>query len=192
MNEASKAMRRRLIEDELGIFNWSEIFTGNGIDVGCGPDKIWYDSCRAFDLEHGDANVISKYFSNKFDYLHASQCLEHMHNPFEAIIEWLKIVKTGGHAVVSIPDWVLYEGRVWPSRYNPDHKSTWSFTHESSPAKHHVYIPKFLEHIKPYAYAKRAMLIDNNYNYTLSKDTDQTFVEANGVEAFIELVLCKL
>ncbi len=59
MNEASKAMRRRLIEDELGIFNWSEIFTGNGIDVGCGPDKIWYDSCRAFDLEHGDANVIS-------------------------------------------------------------------------------------------------------------------------------------
>ena len=50
MNEASKAMRRRMLEDKLGIFNWGDIFVGNGIDVGCGPDKIKYDSCIAFDM----------------------------------------------------------------------------------------------------------------------------------------------
>lgn len=192
MNETSKAMRRRLVEDKLGIFNWSEIFQGKGIDVGCGPDKIWYDNCIAFDLENGDANYISKYFSREFDYLHASQCLEHMHNPFEAIIEWLEVVKRGGHLVISVPDWTLYENRVWPSRYNPDHKSTWSFTHESSPAKHHVNIYKFLEQLKQSCYAKRAMLVDNNYNYKLDQNVDQTFIESNGVEAFIEIVLCKL
>ncbi len=192
MNEASKAMRRRMLEDSLGIFNWSDIFVGKGIDIGCGPDKIKYNDCIPFDMQHGDANVISKYFTRKFDYLHASQCLEHMHNPFEAIVEWLKILRTGGHAIVSIPDWTLYEGWNWPSRYNPDHKSTWSFTHEKSPAKHHVNIYNFIEHIKPHAYTKRAMLIDDNYNYSLSTKVDQTFKESDNVEAFIELVLCRV
>lgn len=191
MNETSKAMRRRMIEDELGVFNWSQIISGKGIDVGCGPDKVWDDNCMAFDQEQGDANKISEYFSDKFDYLHASQCLEHMHDPFASMVEWLKIVRSGGHAIISIPDWTLYEGRVWPSRYNPDHKSTWSFTFEQSPSRHHVNIYKFLEMLSPYCYAKRVMLIDNNYNYSVPASVDQTFEESNGVEAFIEMVLCK-
>jgi SAM-dependent methyltransferase len=191
MNETSKAMRRRMIEDELGIFNWSQIIKGKGIDVGCGPDKVWDDNCIAFDQEQGDANKISEYFSDEFDYLHASQCLEHMHDPYAAMVEWLKIVRSGGHAIISIPDWTLYEGRVWPSRYNPDHKSTWSFTFEQSPSKHHVNIYKFLEMLSPHCYAKRVMLIDKNYNYSISPNVDQTFEESNGVEAFIEMVLCK-
>jgi SAM-dependent methyltransferase len=184
-------MRRRMVEDELGIFNWSQIICGNGIDVGCGPDKIWDDKCIAFDQEQGDANKISEYFTHKFDYLHASQCLEHMHDPYAAMVEWLDIVKTGGHAIISIPDWTLYEGRVWPSRYNPDHKSTWSFTFDSSPSKHHINIYKFLTKLSHICYAKRVMLIDSNYNYSVSPNTDQTFEESNGVEAFIEMVLCK-
>ena len=191
MNEASKAMRRRMGEDSLGIFNWQDIFNGRGIDVGCGNDKIPYSSCIAFDMENGDANYLSRYFSDRFDYLHASQCLEHMHNPFEAILEWVKVVKRGGHLIVSIPDWDLYEGNNWPSRYNPDHKSTWSFTHETSPSKYHVNIYKFLQYLKPFAYPKRAMLVDTNYDYSLGSNVDQTFIESNNVEAFIELVLCK-
>lgn len=192
MNEASKAMKRRMVEDDLGIFNWSQIICGDGIDVGCGPDKIRDDKCIAFDQEQGDANKISEYFTHKFDYLHASQCLEHMHDPYTAMVEWLEIVKTGGHAIISIPDWTLYEGRVWPSRYNPDHKSTWSFTFDSSPSKHHINIYKFLTKLSHICYAKRVMLIDNNYNYSLSQNVDQTFEESNGVEAFIEMVLCKV
>jgi len=192
MNETSKAMRRRMIEDELGIFNWNQIISGKGIDVGCGPDKVWDNNCMAFDQEQGDANKISEYFSDKFDYLHASQCLEHMHDPCAAMVEWLKIVKTGGHAIISIPDWTLYEGRVWPSRYNPDHKSTWSFTFEQSPSRHHVNIYQFLGILSPYCYAKRVMLIDNNYNYSVPANVDQTFEESNRVEAFIEMVLCKI
>ena len=192
MNEASKAMKRRMVEDELGIFNWSQIICGDGIDVGCGPDKIRDDKCIAFDQEQGDANKISEYFARKFDYLHASQCLEHMHDPYAAMVEWLEIVKTGGHAIISMPDWTLYEGRVWPSRYNPDHKSTWSFTFDSSPSKHHINIYKFLTKLSHICYAKRVMLIDNNYNYSLSQNVDQTFEESNGVEAFIEIVLCKV
>lgn len=192
MNEASKAMKRRMVEDELGIFNWNQIICGDGIDVGCGPDKIRDDKCIAFDQEQGDANKISEYFTHKFDYLHASQCLEHMHDPYAAMVEWLEIVKTGGHAIISIPDWTLYEGRVWPSCYNPDHKSTWSFTFDSSPSKHHVNIYKFLTKLSHICYAKRVMLIDNNYNYSLSQNVDQTFEESNGVEAFIEMVLCKV
>lgn len=191
MNETSKAMRRRLIEDELGIFNWKEILSGSGIDVGCGPDKVWDEKCIAFDQEQGDANHISRYFTYQFDYLHASQCLEHMRDPYAAMLEWLKIVRSGGHAIVSVPDWTLYEGKTWPSQYNPDHKSTWSFTYRESPAPNHVNVYDFLDKLKDQCYAKRAMVIDNNYNYKLI-GVDQTFNESDGVEAFIEIVLCKL
>lgn len=193
MNESSKAMRRRLIETEYNIFNWNSIFVGNGIDIGCGPDLIWYDNCRPFDMEDGDANKISQYFKKEqFDYVHASQCLEHMNNPVLAIKEWSKILKKGGYAIISIPDWTLYEGFIFPSRWNPDHKSTWSFTHKESSCSQHMNIYNFLNEISDIFWCKRYMLVDNNYNYDLLINSDQTYKETDCVEAFIELILCKL
>lgn len=192
MREASKAMRRRYIEDSLGVFPWMKLFRGDGIDVGCGPDKIPFDRCKAFDKEQGDANDLTDYFSpNHFSYLHASQSLEHMVDPEKALRSWIAIVKPRGHIIVSVPSWELYEGMVWPSRYNPDHKSTWSMWQKGSPAPIHILVPEWLKSFSDVAKVSRCQLVDNNYDYKIGSKKDQTLHEDLGVEAFIEFVLQK-
>src|ERR1035437_9566258 len=60
---------------------------GNGIDIGCGPDPVT-PGARRFDLEHGDANVVSQYVKEQFDFVYSSHCLEHMYDPRMTILDW--------------------------------------------------------------------------------------------------------
>lgn len=157
--------------------------------MGCGPDKLPYKQCQGFDVEDGDANHLSNYFKPaSFNYLHASQTLEDMLDPVSALRDWVTLVKPKGHIIFTVPDWVLYEGLVFPSRYNGAHKSTWSLFYRQSNAPIHCYIPKFLAEAAPSATVLRAQLADNNYDYKLMTSVDQTIPE-DGAEAFIEVVL---
>lgn len=191
MNEASKAMRRRFIEDRTGVFPWWPLFRGDGIDVGCGPDKIPFSKCCAFDKEHGDANDLREIFAaGRFSYLHASQSLEHMIDPAKALASWIDVVKPRGHIIVTVPDFVLYEGMVFPSRYNPDHKSTWSMWFKDSVAPIHCYLPQWLEQFEN-TKVVLCRVVDTNYDYKIGTKQDQTLSESRGVEAFLEFVLKK-
>jgi SAM-dependent methyltransferase len=124
MDEASKT------KSIMGPLEKS-VLTGSGIDIGCGPDPIFPD-VRRFDVEDGDANVISQFVSDQFDFVFSSHCLEHMHNPREALLEWWKLVKPGGHIYFIIPDEDLYEQGVFPSRFNDDHKATFTLSKAQS------------------------------------------------------------
>src|SRR3546814_1757808 len=44
----------------------------------------------------------------------------------EGLRNWFRILKPGGHLIVTVPDEDLYEQGIFPSAYNPDHK--WTFT----------------------------------------------------------------
>ena len=100
---------------------------GNGIDIGCGPDPVT-PNARRFDLEHGDANVVSQHVKEQFDFVYSSHCLEHMHDPRKTILDWWKLVKPGGYLFVVVPDEDLYEQGVFPSRFNDDHKATFTIS----------------------------------------------------------------
>ena len=110
MNETTKSKKywgpveKRVVQD-------------NGIDIGCGPDPVT-PSARRFDVEHGDANVISQYVKDQFDFVYSSHCLEHMNDPRKTILDWWKLVKPGGFLFVTVPDEDLYEQGVFPSRFN--------------------------------------------------------------------------
>ena len=188
MKESSKAMERRFNSEKRELF--SKIFKGEGIDIGAGDDLINVTDVRGFDMEDGDANHLDQYFPEEsFDFIHASQCLEHMRDPKAALESWLKVLKKGGYAVISIPSWELYEGMIWPSRFNPDHKSTWSMWQKGSPALNHVKLPEWLANFNcEIVYCE---LIDTNYNYKIGTRVDQTYPYENRVEAFIEFVLQK-
>jgi SAM-dependent methyltransferase len=108
-----------------------EAVQGNGIDIGCGPDPVT-PSARRFDMEHGDANVISQYVKEQFDFVYSSHCLEHMHNPRMTILDWWKLVKPGGYLFLLVPDEDLYEQGVFPSRINTDHKATFTISKAES------------------------------------------------------------
>lgn len=124
MNETSK-LWRTLTPDERALFK------GKGIDIGCGNDPIMTDT-RPFDRQHGDANRITDHVLDTFDYVFSSHCLEHMCDPRDALKEWWKLVKPGGHLIFVVPDEDLYEQGVFPSRFNSDHKATFTISKRES------------------------------------------------------------
>lgn len=192
MRETSKAMRRRRCEEADGGFKWSRVLTGSGIDVGAGNDPVQLPGCRAFDMADGDANHLSRYVeAASLDYVHASQALEHMHDPTAAILDWAVCVRVGGHLIISVPDWDLYEHRQWPSRFNPDHKSAWSTWRKAAPGVPLVHVPTWLRDLRKHGLVCiKQELCDACYDYSLPDDVDQT-LSPDGAEAFIELVLQK-
>lgn len=107
------------------------IVTGSGIDIGCGPDPLTL-GIRKFDLADGDANHITRFVHEQFDFVYSSHCLEHMTNPLSALQEWWQLVRPQGHLIFIVPDEDLYEQGVFPSRFNPDHKATFTISKTSS------------------------------------------------------------
>ncbi len=108
---------------------WGElersVLRGEGIDIGCGADPV-LPGVMPFDLAQGDANEILRHVDRQFDFVYASHCLEHMRDPRAAIAQWWQLVRPGGALFVIVPDEDLYEQGFWPSRFNRDHK--WTFT----------------------------------------------------------------
>ncbi len=101
------------------------VLQGEGIDIGCGTDPV-FPHVMPFDLADGDANEILRHVQRQFDFVYASHCLEHMRDPRAAIAQWWQLVRPGGVLFVIVPDEDLYEQGYWPSRFNRDHK--WTFT----------------------------------------------------------------
>lgn len=125
-----------------------KVLKGKGLDIGPADDLV-VPHAQAFDMEDGDANYITKYIQGEYDFVYASHCLEHMHDPWDAVKEWWKLVKVGGHLFFAIPDEDLYEQGVFPSRFNPDHKATFTLskTKSWSPKSVNVYdLAKSLPH----------------------------------------------
>lgn len=133
MREASKAALRRAKEPAI----WDRIFQGHGLDIGPGDDPCnlavpWKIShLEKFDFAQGDANFIRQHFADQsFDFIHSSHSLEHMRrHPWYCAMDWACLLKTGGHLVITVPDFEMYEKKMWPSRSNTDHK--WAFYTEA-------------------------------------------------------------
>jgi SAM-dependent methyltransferase len=190
--ETTKALKRR-----KGTWLYNKVFTGDGIDIGCGSDILKKEdfpaitSVRGFDLEDGDANKIDEYFAaDTFNFVHGSQVLEHLWNPLDALTRMLKITKPGGYVVMSFPDEDLYEKGMWPSRFNPDHKVSFSIYKPDSEMPKHNDVLSLLGTLCNFTGAKiiKIELIDTNYDYQKPWYEDQTRGEA---ECFIEIVLQK-
>jgi len=109
----------------------ASVLRGDGIDIGCGADPVFPDVTR-FDVAQGDANHVSRYIHRQFDFVYASHCLEHMVDPKLALAEWWGLVKPGGVLFFIVPDEDLYEQGFWPSRFNVDHKWTFTISKHSS------------------------------------------------------------
>ncbi|VTU02535.1 Methyltransferase type 11 OS=Acidiphilium sp. JA12-A1 GN=ACIDI_19c00220 PE=4 SV=1: Methyltransf_23 [Gemmataceae bacterium] len=130
MNECSKAAARRMHTAGFA----THYLVGDGLDVGSGSDPLskvahlfpLIRSVTTFDLPDGDAQLLAKHPDDRFDFLHSSHCLEHVRDPREALRNWVRVVRPGGHLVVLVPDEDLYEQGVWPSTFNPDHKHTFT------------------------------------------------------------------
>lgn len=130
MKECSKSISRRLAD----INFTSKYFVGQGIDIGGKPDPLALyrelfcrmESIRTWDWEDGDAEFLAGVEDESVDFIHSSHCLEHLVDPKQGLRNWLRVLKPGGHLIITVPDEDLYEQGVFPSTFNRDHK--WTFT----------------------------------------------------------------
>jgi len=94
------------------------------------------------------------------DTVYASHTLEHIDEPLDAIREWFRVLKVGGHLVLAVPHQFLYEKRTArPSRWNGDHKRFYT------PARLMAEVETALA---PNSYrVRRLMDDDESYNYAI-------------------------
>lgn len=159
-----------------------EYFVGKGIDIGCGDDPLSKEafpgvtSLDHFDKHSGDAQTLSGIEDRSYDFVYSSHCLEHLPNPYIAFFNWLRICKVGGYLIVAVPHELFYEKGHWPSRFNGEHKTSWSLEWKSNlPASLHL--PEFLERFGAIATRIRLETILNNFDFTRFQE-DQTMGNA--------------
>jgi SAM-dependent methyltransferase len=130
MKECSKSIARRLSDPNFS----NRYFVGHGIDIGGKPDPLSLyagmfsrmSAVKTWDWDDGDAQYLGSAADCSFDFVHSSHCLEHLVDPLEGLKNWFRVLKPGGHLVITVPDEDMYEQGVFPSTFNRDHK--WTFT----------------------------------------------------------------
>jgi len=191
-NETSKANKRR-----IGTYIFNKVFSGKGIDIGCGRDCLKASdfpnivSVEGFDKNQGDIQYIGKYKeSESFDFVYSSHALEHLESPGAALLGWWNLVKYGGYIVFVVPDEDLYEMRRFNvrSHYSREHKHSFTINKKYSWCKHSINILDIIS-ILPNCSVIKVELIDTNYDYSLQlTKQDQTMGVA---ETNIEVILKK-
>lgn len=188
--ETKKANKRR-VKDPL----FQLVFSGRGIDIGAGIDPLTVNgqfsnmvSVKAFDMNNGNAQYISKYEKvRSYDFLYSSHCLEHMLDPEKALCEWASLVKSGGYMVIVVPDEDLYEQGVFPSVFNPKHRFTFTLGKFKSWSPVSINIANLIDALLPGWKVLKIAVESFGYDYSrLGTLADQT---VEGAEANIEVVL---
>jgi SAM-dependent methyltransferase len=187
------SMQRRAHDSRFA----TRYFVGHGLDVGGGHDSLalyvelfpLIRNVVIYDAPHGDAQKLANVDDGCFDFLFSSHCLEHVRDPVEALGNWIRVVKPGGHLVIAVPDEDLYEQGVWPSTFNTDHKMTFTLCKKSSwsPVSVNVFnlLAHFCDKVKPIS----VITTDHAYRSRLPR-FDQTATPLS--ECAIEFVLKKL
>jgi ADP-heptose:LPS heptosyltransferase/predicted SAM-dependent methyltransferase len=127
--------------DESGKVKYEVVpyIRGKGIDVGCGPNKIFpyvvgVDSgidTELFNIEMkpdvvcDDACDLSFIDDADLDFVFSSHLLEHIQDTAKALKEWWRVIKVGGYLVLYLPHCDLYP-RIGTEGSNPDHKHDFS------------------------------------------------------------------
>jgi ADP-heptose:LPS heptosyltransferase/predicted SAM-dependent methyltransferase len=106
---------------------------GKGLDIGCGPNKVWPSAIGIDSLkDYGGQRLQSvdvvcnaenlEFFSDSsMDYVYSSHFLEHTHDYKSALKEWWRVIKNGGYLVLYLPHKKFYPNMGTPGS-NPDHK----------------------------------------------------------------------
>ena len=174
----------------------SRYFVGRGLDVGPGLDPLalYLDafpqitSVDLFDEMHGDAETLAGIADESYDFLHAGHCLERLHDCFSGIRNWFRVIRPGGHLIITVADEDLYEQGQFPSTFNSDHKWTFTIYKRRSWSERSVNLFNLILGLGVTAEIKRLILVEAGYHYGASR-ADQTMTPV--AEAAIEFIVRK-
>jgi len=106
-----------------------------GLDIGCGPSKVWphligvdnqadtalFGIQMRPDIVVNNAARLVLFADQSADAVFSSHTLEHIDDWHQALREWWRLVKVGGHLILYLPHRDLYP-RIGQPGANPDHK----------------------------------------------------------------------
>lgn len=190
MHELSKSILRRLHDTRFA----TRYFRGQGIDIGGAPDPLsgyrelfpLMAAVRIWDLPDGDAELMRGVADETFDFVHSSHCLEHLRDPAAALANWLRILRPGGHLIVTVPDEDMYEQGVFPSTFNADHKWTFTIFKNMSWSPRSVNLTELLAGLGMQAEVVRIEQLDAAFRYRVPR-MDQTMTPVG--ECAIEFIV---
>lgn len=192
MKECSKATSRRLHDTAYAM----RYFIGQGLDIGGAADPLAQfrelfpaiRAIRTWGTADGDPQFLAGLTENSFDFVHASHLLAAMEDPREALRHWFRVLRPGGHLILTVPDEDMYEQGIFPSTFNSTHR--WTFTvwkpRSWSPAS--LNLTDLIQVLGAQADVKRLGQIDQGYRFGLPR-FDQTLTPV--AEAAIEMIVRK-
>lgn len=190
----SISMQRRMADARFA----TRYFSGFGLDIGGGIDSLalfaeFFPLAKGitpYDVEQGDAQLLGNVDDDTFDFVYSSHCLEHLRDPAEALANWIRVTRPGGYLTVQVPDEDLYEQGKWPSRFNSDHKLTFTMHKRKSWSPVSVNVLDLLARFSDKAGIHSVMLLDQGFRYRMvGTGFDQTRTPL--AECGIEFVLRK-
>ncbi len=192
MKECSKSVARRMHSPNF----INHYFVGDGLDIGgkSDPLSLYKDlfcqlkSVKTWDWEDGDAQFLSSVENGRYDFVHSSHCLEHLVDPVEGLVNWLRVVRDGGFLIITVPDEDLYEQGKFPSTFNHDHKWTFTIYKNSSWSNKSLNIIDLIKNLGPECEVEKIELLNSTYRYSLPR-YDQTLTPV--AECAIEFILRK-
>jgi len=192
MKENSKSILRRLDDSNY----MRKYLVGDGVDIGGKPDPLSLYSelfplmgqVRTWDMEDGDAQFMASVADDTFDFVFSSHCLEHLNDPREGLGNWFRVLKPGGHLVITIPDEDLYEQGVWPSTHNKGHRVSFTIFKATSWSEASINVIDLVRDLGPAADVRKLQVLDHTYRYDLPR-FDQTLTPIG--ECGIELIIRK-
>ena len=174
--------------------HFEKYLNGKGIDIGSGNDALEIENgtIDTWDLQNGDAQYLKTIGDETYDFVYSSHCLEHMIDAEAALYNWSRVIKKDGYLFFVVPEYILYEKMEFPSAFNYDHKSSYSYyiTKEKTKRSNHFHKDDVVQILKNLDMeVLEVQLEDENYNYNLKPSVDQTRV--NNAQAQILFVAKK-
>jgi SAM-dependent methyltransferase len=186
MKEQTKSHKSRLRNNDY------EFLKGLVLDIGCGSDPIKLDPPSVvvgWDKGNGDAQYLMGLDDSSFDAVVSYHCLEHMKDVPMAMSNWSRVLKKGGHLLICVPSWTFYERKIWPSRYNRDHKASFDLVDPEKRPSHPFYsfkeMRKIGEKFGLCIFDARLELDGYDLEKTNQIGLDQTRLEAQAQVTFI-------
>jgi SAM-dependent methyltransferase len=192
MKECSKSIARRLSDPNF----ITRFFVGKGLDIGGQPDPLGLyqelfcrmTDVRTWDRVDGNAEFLEGISDDTFDFVHSSHCLEHLHDPRVGFRNWFRVVRPGGHLIMTVPDEDLYEQGRFPSTFNSDHRWTFTILKVNSWSQRSLNVLDLVRELGPAAEPVKIEQLVSTYRFNLPR-YDQTLSSVG--ECGIEVVVRK-
>ena len=192
MKETSKAIQRRLHDPNFA----NRYFIGVGLDILGGNDPLGLynelfpklKSVRAWGPDDGNVQTLADLKDESFDFVHCVQALARVEDPKQALANWFRVLKPGGHLILTLPDEDLYEQGRFPSTFAPGHRWTFTIHKTKSWSPRSINLLDTVVRISPAVEIVKVELLNATYRYKLPR-FDQTLTPTG--ESSIELILRK-